>query len=307
MDQLLHQTYEDEIRSLQEEIRALEQQAESNGIYSDAFLKTIDMQREKFSMQNPQSWKCSYADLEAQLQQTESQIVLLTQLTGIGFTKCTVTAVDKGNKKAKQYRLSGYSHSLQFELEFELTEILTKENVTATVTELNIILESNEFCDLSRFISRAEEKKNLLLFFSTLPTFAKWYEYRQVTFKHFKNDFIWMLFVEQGSLEEFRDRRYILEQGEKYPEVVRLPEGSNAEYLILECSKLPGVELKIFWKIFVSEKGVVTPVLDLLTKIPAEALDFETKKVVDNAPSSFRSLLRLFGIEAAIDCLIKLM
>ncbi|GCB70442.1 hypothetical protein scyTo_0001284, partial [Scyliorhinus torazame] len=213
MDQLLHQTYEDEIRSLQEEIRALEQQAESNGIYSDAFLKTIDMQREKFSMQNPQSWKCSYADLEAQLQQTESQIVLLTQLTGIGFTKCTVTAVDKGNKKAKQYRLSGYSHSLQFELEFELTEILTKENVTATVTELNIILESNEFCDLSRFISRAEEKKNLLLFFSTLPTFAKWYEYRQVTFKHFK---------------------------EKYPEVVRLPEGSNAEYLILECSKLPG-------------------------------------------------------------------
>ncbi|XP_038668532.1 centromere protein P [Scyliorhinus canicula] len=278
MDQLLHQAYEDEICSLQEEIRTLEQQAESNGIYSDAFLKTMDMQREKFSMQNPQS--CSYADLEAQLQQTESQIVLLTQLTGIGFTKCTVTAVEKGNEKAKQYRLSGYSHSLQFELEFELTEILTKENVTVTVTELNIILESNEFCDLSRFISRAEEKKNLLLFFSTLPTFAKWYEYRQVTFKHFK---------------------------EKYPEVVRLPEGSNAEYLTLECSKLPGVELKIFWKIFVSEKGVVTPVLDLLTKIPAEALDFETRKVVDNAPSSFRSLLRLFGIESAIDCLIKLM
>ncbi|XP_078065893.1 centromere protein P isoform X2 [Mustelus asterias] len=243
MDQLLDQTYEDEIHSLQEEIRTLEQQAKSSDIYSGEFLKTMDMQREKFSAQNPQSWKCSCTDLESQLEQIESQVALLTQLTGIAFTKCTTTVVGKGNEQAKQYRLSGYSHSLQFELEFELTEIQTKENFTATVTELNIILESNEFCDLSRFISRAEEKKNLLLFFRTLPAYAKWYECRQVTFKHFK---------------------------EKYPEVVRLPEGSSAEYLILECSKLPGVELKIFWKIFVSEEGVVTPVLDLLTKIPAE-------------------------------------
>ncbi|XP_078399498.1 centromere protein P isoform X1 [Cetorhinus maximus] len=280
MDKLLHQSYEDEIHSLQEEIRILEQQAKNSHVYSGAFLKTMDMQREKFSLQNPQSWKCSRTDLEAQLEQAESQIALLTQLTGIGFTKCTMTTVGTGNEKAKQYRLSGYSHSLQFELEFKLTEIQTKESVTATVTELNIILESSEFCDLSRFISRAEEKKNLLLFFRTLSAFAKWYEYRQITFRHFK---------------------------EKYPEVVRLPEGSSAEYLILECSKLPGVELKIFWKILVSEEGAVTPVLDLLTKVPAEALDFDTKNVADSAPSNFRNLLRLFGIEAAIDCLIKLM
>ncbi|XP_020374029.2 centromere protein P isoform X1 [Rhincodon typus] len=94
---------------------------------------------------------------------------------------------------------------------------------------------------------------------------------------------------------------------EKYPEVIRLPGGLNSEYMVLECSKVPGIQLKIFWKIFVSEEGVVAPVLDLLTKVPAEALDLDTKKVVDNAPNSFRKLIRVFGIEAAIDHLIKLM
>ncbi|XP_067907992.1 centromere protein P isoform X2 [Heterodontus francisci] len=185
MDKLLHHTYEDEIHSLQEEIRMLEQQAKDSHFYSGEFLKTMDMQREKFSVQNSESWKCSSTDLEAQLEQAESQIALLTQLTGIGFNKCTMTTVGDGNQ-TKQYRLSGYSRSLQFELEFELIEIQTKENVTATVTELNIILESSECCDLSQFISRAEEKKNLLLFFRTLSVFTKWYEHRQVTFRHFK-------------------------------------------------------------------------------------------------------------------------
>ncbi|XP_060691481.1 centromere protein P [Hemiscyllium ocellatum] len=280
MDKLQHQTYQDEIHSLQEEIRLLEQQSQNSQSYMGSFLRTIDMQREKFSVRNHESWKCSNTDLEAQIDQAESQIALLTQLTGIAFTKCVMTTVGKGNDKRKQYRLSGYSHSLQFDLEFELMEVQAKENVITTVTELNIIMESNEFCDLSRFISRAEEKKSLLLFFRTLSTFAKWYEFRQITFKHFK---------------------------EQYPKVVRLPEGPNSEYMVLECSKVPGIELKIFWKIFVSEEGVVIPVLDLLPKIPVEALDFDTEKVVDNAPNSFRNLMRLFGIEAAIDHLINLM
>ncbi|XP_048448651.1 centromere protein P-like, partial [Rhincodon typus] len=113
-----------------------------------------DIQQEKFSVQNSESWKCSNTDLEAQIEQAESQIALLTQLTGIGFTKCIMTTMGKGDDKRKQYRLSGYSHSLQFDLEFELLKVQAEENVITTVTELNVILESNEFCDLSRFISR---------------------------------------------------------------------------------------------------------------------------------------------------------
>ncbi|XP_043564567.1 centromere protein P-like [Chiloscyllium plagiosum] len=123
MDKLQHQTYQDEIHSLQEEIRLLEQQSQNSQSYMGSFLKTIDMQREQFNVRNHESWKCSNTDLEAQIDQAESQIALLTQLTGIGFTKCIMTTVGKGNDKRKQYRLSGYSHSLQFDLEFELMEV----------------------------------------------------------------------------------------------------------------------------------------------------------------------------------------
>ncbi|XP_051874867.1 centromere protein P [Pristis pectinata] len=187
MEKSLHQTYEDEIQCLQEEIRILEQKAKETQINSQEFLKNMHLQKEKFSVQNPESWKCSTTDLEAQVEQAKSQIALLAQLTGIDFIKHTMTTVSEGNKKTKQYRLSGCSHSLHFDLEFELTEIQTEKCVMATVTDLNIILELSDVCDLSRFISRTEEKKSLLLFFRTISIFAKWYEYRQVTFRHFKD------------------------------------------------------------------------------------------------------------------------
>ncbi|XP_069793351.1 centromere protein P isoform X2 [Narcine bancroftii] len=352
MDKSLRQTYEDEIQCLQEEICILEQKAKKTRLYSQEFLKTMHLQNEKLSMQNLESWKYSTADLETQVEQAKSQIALLTQLTGIGFGQYNMTTVSEGNNKKKKYRLSGYSYSLHFELEFELTEIQAEKNVMTTVTDLNIILELSDVCDLNRFISsfsstilhfsawseagwsqaskqreektrntfivlegpaqvisgekwlgarrvnpittangprpstsswrvqsRTEERKSLLLFFRTISVFAKWYEYRRSTFRHFK---------------------------EKYPEVVRLPEGTGGEYMVLKCYDLPGIVLKIFWKILVSEEGVVTPVLDLLTKIPTEALNFDTEKVMDSAPTTFRRLLCLHGIEAAIECLIEL-
>lgn len=49
-----------------------------------------------FDVQNPESWKYSNTDLEAQIEQTESQIALLTQLTGISFSQHTVTTVSEG-------------------------------------------------------------------------------------------------------------------------------------------------------------------------------------------------------------------
>ncbi|XP_072137097.1 centromere protein P [Mobula birostris] len=279
MEKSLQQIYENEILCLQEEIQMLEQKAKETQINSQGFLKNMYLQKEKISVQNPESWKCSTTDLEAQVEQAKSQAALLIQLTGIEFRQHTMKIVGEGNNQTKQYRLSGYSHSLHFELEFELMDIQTEENDMAIVTDLNIILELNDVCDLSRFISRTEEKKSLLQFFRTISVFTKWYEYRQATFSNFK---------------------------EKHPEVIKLPEGSSGDYMVLKCSKLPGIEFTIFWKIHVSEGGVVTPVLDLLTKVPAEALNLDTAKVMDNAPNSFRHLLHLHGIEAAIECLIQL-
>ncbi|XP_059800614.1 centromere protein P isoform X2 [Hypanus sabinus] len=303
MEKSLQQIYENEILCLQEEIQMLEKKAEETHINSQGFLKNMYLQKEKISVQNPESWKCSMTDLEAQVEQAKSQAALLIQLTGIEFSQHTMKMVSEGNNQTKQYRLSGYSHSLHFELEFELMDIQTEENDMAIVTDLNIILELSGFCDLSRFISRTEEKKSLLQFFRTISIFAKWYEYRQATFRNFKDhkalDLIKPLAKTWTKELNFRGK-------EKHPEVIKLPEGSSGDYMVLKCSKLPGIEFKIFWKIHVSEGGAVTPVLDLLTKVPAEALNFDTTKVMDSAPKSFRHLLHLHGIEAAIECLIEL-
>ncbi|XP_030062984.1 centromere protein P [Microcaecilia unicolor] len=91
----------------------------------------------------------------------------------------------------------------------------------------------------------------------------------------------------------------------KYPENVRLPEGSSANYMVLRNPKLPGCELIVVWKIQVNEEGVVTPVLDLLTKIPEQALRLDEKKVIEKTPLCFQNLLCVFGIECAIDNVLK--
>ncbi|XP_007907075.2 centromere protein P [Callorhinchus milii] len=278
----MFQAYEDEIHSLEEEIKMLEEQSQDsqqdNVLNSGENLKTAELHRENLTSLNPELWKCSSTDVENQIKETECQIAFLSQLTGICFSKYDMQTVEKDNNKVMQCRLFGNSRSVHFELEFEMMENKIEGNVAAIITELNIILESNEFYDLSRFISRAEEQKSLLLFFRTLSVFTKWYDCRQSTFRHFKD---------------------------KYPETVRLPERGSGECLVLQCPSLTGFELRIFWKILVSDDGLVTPVLDLLTKIPEQALNLDVNKVVENAGSSFRTLLRLFGIEGAIESLIK--
>ncbi|PKU28710.1 centromere protein p [Limosa lapponica baueri] len=60
----------------------------------------------------------------------------------------------------------------------------------------------------------------------------------------------------------------------------------------------------VVWKIHIDEEGRTTPVLDLLTKVPEQVLE-QNMATIENAPARFRSLLRLFGIEAAIENLIR--
>ncbi|KAG7478136.1 hypothetical protein MATL_G00077100 [Megalops atlanticus] len=51
-------------------------------------------------------------------------------------------------------------------------------------------------------------------------------------------------------------------------------------------------------------EGVVTPKIDLLTKLPEQALHLDQRKVAESAPRSFQSLLRILGVEASIENLI---
>ncbi|KAK1158561.1 centromere protein P [Acipenser oxyrinchus oxyrinchus] len=75
--------------------------------------------------------------------------------------------------------------------------------------------------------------------------------------------------------------------------------------MVIQSPKLPGCELKIVWNIDVTEEGVVTPKLNLLTKIPEEALVLDKRKAVESAPCCFKNLLRLLGIETTIESVIK--
>nr|XP_042699006.1 centromere protein P isoform X4 [Chrysemys picta bellii] len=119
------------------------------------------------------------------------------KFTGIWFTNYSKETVEKtGNKTIQKHRLSGNCYSLPFQMEFQLLEIqpgvqvncqdYSNESISAAVTDLSIIMECGEYSDLSKFVSSAEERGNLLLFFRSLSSFAEWCEHRKCTFKHFK-------------------------------------------------------------------------------------------------------------------------
>ncbi|XP_057578486.1 centromere protein P isoform X2 [Hippopotamus amphibius kiboko] len=189
------------------------------------------------------------------------------------------TSLKRNIKKVLQrHRLSGNCHMITFQLEFQILEIQNKESLSSVITDLSIIMEPTEYSELSEFVSRVEERRDLFMFFRSLHFFVGWCEYRKRTFKRFK---------------------------EKYPEAVHLPEGASSSCMGIRSPRQPGFELVIVWRIQIDEEGKVLPKLDLLTKVPLRALELDKKRVIETAPLSFRTLLGVLGIEAALESLIK--
>ncbi|NXA68400.1 CENPP protein, partial [Mohoua ochrocephala] len=283
MDKSVCQPYVDEIRALEEEIRLLTEKyedirQESTFFSDEEILKSIksfqgETQGEAKGHESP-------SDLKAQLESLETDLSFLTTFTGFQFTSHSKKTVEKTrNKTVQKHRLSGKCHSLSFQLEFQLLEMQNNEKVSAVVSDLSIIMESREDADVSKFVSSTEERGSLLTFFRSLSTYAEWYEHRRRTFLHFKA---------------------------KYPDIVTVPEGLLGDFIILRNPKVSGFELMVVWKIHLDEEGTTTPVLDLLPKVPEQVLE-QRMAGVESIPGSFRSALRLFGIEAAIENLIKVL
>ncbi|XP_062064483.1 centromere protein P [Lepus europaeus] len=231
----------------------------------------------------------SSEDLRSHVGRLESELSFLSTVTGINIRNyskqtedLTSTEVTEKNikKVAQKYRLSGNCHMVTFQLEFQILEIQDNESLSSVITDLNIIMEPTEYPELSEFVCRVEERRDLFMFFRSLHFFVEWYEYRKRTFKHFK---------------------------EKYPDTVRLPEGACSRCMSICSASRPGFELVIVWRIQIDEEGKVSPKLDLLTQVPQRALKLDKSRVVEMAPLSFRSLLRVLGIEAALESLIKLL
>ncbi|XP_074952667.1 centromere protein P isoform X1 [Phalacrocorax aristotelis] len=281
MDNSIFQVYEDEIQSLEEEITLLAEKYEDSQQETTFFSdKEILMSIKSFQREflGESEGHESSSNLKALLESLETDLSFLMKFTGIQFTSHSKKTVEKTrNRTVRKHRLSGNCHSLSFQLEFQLLEMQNKDNVAAVVTDLSIAMEFGEDSDLSKFVSSTEEHGNLLMFFRSFSSYAQWREHRRCTFLHFKS---------------------------KYPDVVTLPEGLLGDYIILRNLKLPGFELLIVWKIHIDEEGRTLPVLDLLTKVPEQVLE-QKMATIENAPTRFRSMLLLFGIETAIENLIK--
>ncbi|KAG8556432.1 hypothetical protein GDO81_018075 [Engystomops pustulosus] len=95
-----------------------------------------------------------------------------------------------------------------------------------------------------------------------------------------------------------------LSHEDTYPLAVGLALGSTADYMVLMNPDLPGCELILVWKIEINEDGSVTPVLDLLPKIPEQAITLDKTGLVEKAGISFKTLLKTFGLQATIENII---
>ncbi|XP_060228551.1 centromere protein P [Meriones unguiculatus] len=267
---------EAEVAALQRECRMLQKSVEKTSGARKSFQKTSQTDSGK-----------SLTDLESQLGRLRSELSFLSKLTGINirnYSKVEDTVntevTEKDTKKVLQrHRLSGNCNMVTFQLEFQVLEIETEGKLSSIITDLSIIMEPTEYSELSEFASRAEEKRDLLWFFRSLHFFVEWYEYRENTFKHFK---------------------------EKYPDSVYLSEGTCSHCMEIHSARQPGFELVIVWRIQIDDEGKVFPKLDLLTKVPERAMELDKNRVIETAPLSFRSLLGVLGIEAALDSLIRL-
>lgn len=276
---------EAEVHVLEAEIAALELLWEE--LLAPAELSApVQKSFQEIRQSDPEEWK-SLRDLRSNLGHLESELLFLSTLTDINIisyskkTKnLTSTAMtEKSIKKVLQrHKLSGNCHMITFQVEFQILEVQNQEHLSSAITDLNIIMEPTAYSELSEFVSRAEERRDLFMFFRSLHFFVEWCEYRKRTFKHFK---------------------------EKYPEAVHLLEGASSSYMGIQSTSQPEFELVIVWRIQIDEEGKVLPKLDLLTKVPQQALELDKKGVIETAPLSFQTLLGVLGIEVTVESLIR--
>ncbi|XP_073734351.1 centromere protein P isoform X1 [Callorhinus ursinus] len=314
-----------EVRALEAEIAALRRACEEPRAAGEDSWRAQKSLREMYQSDS-EGWASS-KDLRSHLGHLESELRFLSTLTGISIRNYSMKTEDLTNTEKKEksimkvlqrHRLSGNCRMITFQLEFQILEIQNKESLSSVITDLNIIMEPTEYSELSEFVSRAEERRDLLMFFRSLHFFVEWCEYRKRTFEHFKErsgparrgvTSLQPVVCRDWEAETKRlhSRDWSQDQctKEKYPAAVHLPEGAASSCMAVRSTCQPGFELVIVWRVQIDEEGKVLPKLDLLPKAPQQALKLDRNRVLETAPLSFRALLGTLGIEAALESLIK--
>ncbi|NXF89280.1 CENPP protein, partial [Eubucco bourcierii] len=190
MDISMCQVYEDEIKSLEEEIKLLAEQYEDiqqeSTFYSEEEI-LMAIKAFQSELQGESNGCESQSDLKAQLESLEADLSFLMKFTCVQFTSHSKRTIERHrNRTVQKHRISGKCHSLSFQLEFQLLEMQDKEKVSTVISDLSVVMESGEDSNVSKFLSRNEEHGDLLTFFRRLSSYAEWYEHRRRTFLHFK-------------------------------------------------------------------------------------------------------------------------
>ncbi|XP_074529902.1 centromere protein P isoform X2 [Halichoeres trimaculatus] len=277
---------EAEVKSLRAEMNALlhKQQDENQEEYQEELALQYSGK-----VQDAMSFLCGQTQgeelkklalrIKEEVEEMKEDLKLQTQINRICLTSCTIKTLLRGdNKLVQKLCVSGQCSELAFQVEFLLSEVKEDQKSTRAITELNVVMDVNDLQEFSSFLSGVEERNDLQLFFRTLRSFSARCDDRSRTFEHFQN---------------------------KYPAVVSFPGGSSSEVMALNHPELPGLVLFVHWSVNVSTEGEVTPKIELLTKIPEEALQLFPSNTLEGAPEAFQSLLRILGPEAALESVIR--
>ncbi|KAK1799737.1 hypothetical protein P4O66_006279 [Electrophorus voltai] len=191
----MEQSYEEEIKLLQQEIEMYEAEQENcmrsisteHGDVVQSILKTVCSHKER----GDGVLKKDVSKLITEITNMETDLRRQTKISEISLSECCVKTLEKRKRETiQQYRLSGHCRFLSFQVEFALTEIQDSDSFLRKVTDLNIIVDGAEFKDLGAFVSRVEETKSLYLFFRTLRLFSDRCDERARTFRYFKGGWL---------------------------------------------------------------------------------------------------------------------
>ncbi|KAL1784473.1 centromere protein P [Sigmodon hispidus] len=209
-----------ELRALEEEVAALQREC-SMLPQPGEMTPTARKSFQKFPHSESEECK-SLKDLESQLGHLKSELSFLSKLTGINiknYSKIEDITSTEVSEKAVPSSFQRFSLLPSWQQEtacytgatFYGPSIQTLDPEQNSVGLVSFLLDSNskklsardDHCMIimwkvkynkmlekctweTEAALRAEEKRDLLMFFRSLHFFVEWYEYRKNTFKHFK-------------------------------------------------------------------------------------------------------------------------
>ncbi|XP_018430619.1 PREDICTED: centromere protein P [Nanorana parkeri] len=269
---------EDAISSLMQEIATLKGEYKENqreiALLSETSIKNS---LGPFQKDNGEGITTITKNVNTQLAHGEKEMKFFIEVSGIEILQHFKKTEQKNEKVVHSHKLMGRCHFLPFELTFVTTEIQSEACWMCDVTQVNVHMDCKGKPDLTKLVERTEATMSLQGFFRTLSKYAEWCEFRMKTFAHFE---------------------------EHYSAAVTLPHGSSGNYMVLANPEVPQCEMILVWEITINERGAVIPILDLLPKLPEEAIALDKSGVLEDTAPAFKNLLQVFGIQSSIEKII---